>query len=597
MKFTKKLFSEVKVILLTFQRSFTILTFRERKLFFFVSISNALLAFLDLLSLALLTILISIISGTSYSNQSLERIVKFFSSGTMNEKSSLSGIFLITIGMLLLILIKNLFSLITMKRTLHLLSTASKRLGIEITRKIFSSDYILRRNGKEKEIQVALNNGVSAMSIEILSSLQVLISEIFLIIVLSGFMFFVNPKTALLTFLFFGITNLLFIHYLSKKAFKAGHDRSKSIENVTALVKESVSGLKELKIHGSERMQADILKSREIGISGVNQSIWVGYLPKILLEPIVVAGLLMVMGFYYLNGMPEVGLAQGAFFLMMGARILPSLLRIQSALTLTSISKAAADYAFRIMDIAEITGDYEKPDSQQGNSKTHANQTFTILGEKIKFKYEIDSRFALEVENFEINRGECIAVVGQSGSGKTTFIDMILGLNRPNEGSLSVGGQDFYEYIHDQKIKIGYVPQENIIYEGSFARNVLNTYVPDGSEDDRILRVSEVTQLISFLSGKQDGINTLIEENGRNLSGGQRQRIAIARALIRNPDLLVLDEATSALDEKTESDFLLALTETFPKLTVIMVTHRSTALKYATQIFSLENGMLVVNQL
>jgi ABC-type bacteriocin/lantibiotic exporter with double-glycine peptidase domain len=295
-------------------------------------------------------------------------------------------------------------------------------------------------------------------------------------------------------------------------------------------------------------------------------------------------------------GDAEQGFTQGFFYILIGSRILPSLVRIQSALTLTAISKGSADYAFRIMDIAGLTSESEINDGGILKSQHSKNQNYTITGTDIRYKYSSDSAFELKAKEFQITKGDRITILGQSGSGKTTFLDLLLGLNKPITGNLMIDDVDFYQYLKGHKFRIGYVPQENIVYTGSLGANVLNTYTGTASQREKILGVLNIAQLSEFID-QSGGIDSIVEDNGGNLSGGQRQRLAIARALIRDPDLLVFDEATSALDEKTESNLLKAVIESYPDLTIVIVSHRTSSLQYSTHLFSINNGSLSVEVL
>jgi len=186
-----------------------------------------------------------------------------------------------------------------------------------------------------------------------------------------------------------------------------------------------------------------------------------------------------------------------------------------------------------------------------------------------------------------IKKNSCIGIIGKSGSGKSTMIDLITGLISPTKGKVLVDGVDIKENPNGWQSKIGYVSQSVFLLDGSIKENVAFGAEAKNIDEKLVKKSLEDAKILDFVNELEDGINTAVGEKGVQISGGQRQRIAIARELYRKPELLILDEATSALDEKTENQFLQFVDNLKNKLTIIIVSHRKNTLKNCEKILEL----------
>ena len=210
----------------------------------------------------------------------------------------------------------------------------------------------------------------------------------------------------------------------------------------------------------------------------------------------------------------------------------------------------------------------------------------------VSYKYPNTEQLVVKNLDFAVKSGECVAVVGSSGSGKSTVMNLIIGLLKPTEGEILIDGKPLGEYnLSEYRHNISVVPQNSILFSGSIRENItygLNKY----SEED-LKRAVETANLTEFLNGLPHGIDTVIGEHGDKLSGGQKQRITIARALIRNPAILILDEATSALDNISEYHVQQAISKSIKGRTTFIVAHRLSTIRDADKIIVMENGRCV----
>lgn len=221
-----------------------------------------------------------------------------------------------------------------------------------------------------------------------------------------------------------------------------------------------------------------------------------------------------------------------------------------------------------------------------------ANMEGAITFENVCYNYPESSQMVIKDLNLAVKPGECIAVVGSSGSGKTTLINMVIGFLQPTSGKIYVDDKNMYDLnLYEYRQKISVVPQNSILFAGSIRDNI--TYGMDKYTEEELSRVVESANINEFIAELPDGIDTQIGEHGGRLSGGQKQRISIARALIRNPKVLILDEATSALDNISEYHVQKAIAELIKNRTTFIVAHRLSTIRDADRIVVMENGVAV----
>jgi ATP-binding cassette subfamily B protein len=235
----------------------------------------------------------------------------------------------------------------------------------------------------------------------------------------------------------------------------------------------------------------------------------------------------------------------------------------------------------------------ESPDIEENAGKPVMNQ---VIGEvkfqNVSFRYPQGNRDAIKGVSLQAKPGELIALVGPSGSGKSTLINLIIGFLRPQSGSISIDGNDLSDFdLRTFRRSISVVPQESVLFEGSVRDNI--TYGLGAVSDNRVTEALSAANASEFVSELPDGVNTLVGERGARISGGQKQRLAIARALIRDPRVLILDEATSSLDSQSEREIQGALESLMKNITTFVVAHRLSTVQKADQILVLDRGVVL----
>ena len=263
---------------------------------------------------------------------------------------------------------------------------------------------------------------------------------------------------------------------------------------------------------------------------------------------------------------------------------------IGSVILLSTLMPQIAKGFASIRSLGDIL---ESPDIEENSGKPAMDQVIgAVKFTAVSFKYPQGNRDAISNLTFSAEPGQMIALVGASGSGKSTLINLIIGFLRPQTGSISIDGRDLSKFdLRTFRRGISVVPQESVLFEGTVRDNV--TYGLGSLPDKLVMEALAAANALEFVIDLPDGVDTLVGERGARISGGQKQRIAIARALIRNPRILILDEATSALDSESEGAIQIALERLMKDRTTFVVAHRLSTVQKADLILVLDNGELV----
>ena len=277
---------------------------------------------------------------------------------------------------------------------------------------------------------------------------------------------------------------------------------------------------------------------------------------------------------------PTIGLFAIASFRMLPSinKILVSLQNIRSTLPAVDVLSS------------ELNNKDENKKSFENKKELIFKDSLAL--ENVSFKYSDKRKFEFNKINLKIKKNKMIGLIGESGSGKSTLVDLIVGLLLPDEGSIKVDGQNINNHLDDWRSKIGYVSQTTYLMDESLEKNIAYTLNEDEIDKTRVNETIRLSELDKVLVGLPDGIKTIVGERGVQLSGGQIQRIGIARALYHNPELLIFDEATSSLDSTTE-DKIINTIKNFKNIkTIIIISHRLSAVKHCDKVYNLENGLI-----
>jgi ABC-type multidrug transport system fused ATPase/permease subunit len=270
-------------------------------------------------------------------------------------------------------------------------------------------------------------------------------------------------------------------------------------------------------------------------------------------------------------------------------RLIPSMNRILMAMNTIRVSQEAVDEIHRDLSFAD--GRTAAREEAAGPNRIPFEHSIRI--DDLSFRYPGSSGVAVEHINLEIRKGESVGLAGASGAGKTTLVDLILGLLAPETGRMTVDGEDIVPRMRTWRRQVGYVPQSIYLTDDTIRRNIAFGVADENIDQARVADAVGLARLDEMVASLPDGLDTVIGEHGIRLSGGQRQRIGIARALYRDPELLVLDEATSSLDTETEHEISNAIDALSGHKTLIIVAHRLSTIRRCDRVIFMEKGRLV----
>jgi ATP-binding cassette, subfamily B, bacterial PglK len=392
-----------------------------------------------------------------------------------------------------------------------------------------------------------------------------------------------------------------FFYLLRKKFASWGQTASECRNEIIRIINHSLGGIKETRVIGCEQYfeeQMDEKLKKYTTAESLFNSVQI--IPRIAIETILVLFLILLIVVYQLFFEQSVQqlVPVLSVFAIASIRLIPA---TSQFIALVSYAQGAS-YSMHViyLDLLEskhLENQLLKSSRKANNNSNKINSTINFQERiditNLTYRYPNTDTPALSKVSLSLNKGESIALIGKSGAGKTTLVDVILGLLEPDSGDISVDGASVYDNVRSWQDLIGYIPQTIFLMDDTLERNIAFGVPDDLIDQKQLNQAIEAAQLTDLIDNLPNGMNTVLGERGIRLSGGQRQRVGIARALYHKKEILVLDEATSALDNETESLVTEAIQSLSGTLTMIIIAHRLTTVKYCDRIYSLEGGRIV----
>ncbi len=489
--------------------------------------------------------------------------------------------------------VKNVFLFFQQKAQLKFVYTnqfaTSRRMMINFMERPY--EYYL--NADTSVIQRSITSDVNNMYGLILAVLQ-LFSEAIVFICLAAVILITDVWMAVTVTVLLVAALLVIMCVLKPVMRKAGEENQDYYSGLYKWIDQSVMGIKEIKIANKENYFINEYAKCGAGyVNAVQRYNLYNATPRLLIETVALGGLVAYMMFRILGGapvttiMPQVGALAAA-----ATRLIPSANRINNYLTSISYFEP---FFMGVSDnlqqeIRDETIEYDESAYRKKLEVEKLKIRDKIELKDIVYKYPNSDVLIFDHADMEIPIGRSVGIVGTSGAGKTTVVDILLGLLELQSGQILADGVEVRRHYHSWLKNIGYIPQTIFMIDASIRKNVAFGYADEDIDDEKVWRALKEAQLDGFVRGLPEGLDTSIGERGIRISGGQRQRIGIARALFEDPEVLVLDEATSALDNETEAAIMDSINRLHGKKTLIIIAHRLQTIEKCDMVYRVEQG-------
>ena len=570
------------------KRTFNLLESRSKVVLIFLTGLQMILGILDLL--AILVVGIFSIVGSAYLGVfELPNSLRDFLRMTTDDNGNLGRtlVYLVSIAVALIIA-KSILALLVLKKIFLFLANQNAKISSQLGMRFMNSNYEIISKHSSQEATYAVGRGLHIS--EILGSATIVISEITVLTLMLGMALIVDPALGFTILSYFSIVYLISQRRLDKWLNKNSLIFSQSNLRGDQIFQEGLSLFKELYVANrlNEVVASFSLMRARVANASANIQL-INYIPKFTFESALVIGACLVGIQSILLGSTQTALTSLIIFFAMGSRIMPSLLRLQSATSAVQSFSGASEFSFQLIETLDQNVMKAKPSN---SSSVNFDEKFspTIQIRDVFFNYNGEDKFSIEEVSLSVSRGGSLAIVGRTGCGKSTLINLLLGILKPTSGSISISGVDPTLAIKIWPGAIGFVPQDVAFLNGSVRENVAIGISSKQVDDQQIWNCLEMVQLDSLFSSSELGLDSLIGERGIRLSGGQRQRLGIARALYTSPQILVLDEATSALDAETEQAISKTIHDLTSRVTLIFVAHRISTVQNVDQVVYLDLG-------
>jgi len=459
-------------------------------------------------------------------------------------------------------------------------------------KKLMSQPLVAIQQNTLNEKLFAITYGVSNITLGILGTAVILIADVSLLLIMALGLFIVDPIMAISTVIFFTLIGLGLYKLMHQKAGELGKKESELNIRSNEKIAEVLTSYRESVVRNRRDYYA-----REIGelrFKLANTLAELSFMPnvsKYVIESSVVLGALAISAAQFIIQDAGRAVATLAVFLAAGTRIAPAVLRVQQGSMQIRRSLGAATSTLDLIESLKNVPSVEP--SSDVIDISHSGFTPEIRMQNVCFSYPGSDVPSISLANISIATGSIVAVVGPSGAGKTTLIDLILGVLEPDSGEVLISGLKATEVSRRWPGALSYVPQDVMIANGTIRSNITLGFPDDAGSDQMIWDAISISQLNAYLEGLPEKENSKVGDRGAGMSGGQRQRLGIARALFTKPKLLVLDEATSALDGETEANVSSAIRSLKGDVTVILIAHRLSTVREADQVVYLEEGKIL----
>jgi ABC-type multidrug transport system fused ATPase/permease subunit len=578
-------FTEIKKVLLLLDR-------KDRFRLFLVLIVNTMLAFLDFVGVALIGVASSILIRGLQAQQAGDRVSRFLELLNLDGLPQQTLLILLGGTAVFFFILKTILSVYFLRRVLRYMSIRNARISSSLVSKMLNQP-VEKISSKSIQHQIYnVTRGVERLVSDVVTSLVVIASDLVLLLVILIGLMLVDPITSIGTFFVF--TGIAFLLYFllhkrvtilnSKFAYQSIYFNQK--------VSEGINSFRDLFIKGGREFYVNDISKSKMQLARYDAEIkFIPNISKYTIEISVILGIAVIAGVQFYLFDSNRAIAVISVFLAASTRIAPAVIRFQQNIIQVKSGLAGAQSTVDLIE--ELKGVKELGGIETLVSTNHTDFSPSIKLSNLKFTYLEATDNTIQDISLEVSEGKFIAFVGPSGGGKSTLIDLILGLLTASAGSITISGLKPVDAIKKWPGSIGYVPQDVFIENSTVKENICLGFNPESVPDELVWQALKLADLSEFVKGLEGQLAYKISDAGKNLSGGQRQRLGIARALLTKPKIVIFDEATSALDAETENRVSESILKLTGNCTVIFIAHRLSVVRSADMIYYIDKGKII----
>ena len=573
-------------------RAAAVLSSSDRKKVFAVILIQVFLGGLDLVGVGLIGVIGSLtISGVG-AKQPGNRVQWLLDQLQLGDFELQTQATILALLAVSIMVVKTLLSMFFIRKILYFLSYRGAKLSSILVSRLLAQPLLTVQSRSNQETLFALTAGVGSITIGVLATFVSLISDTSLLLVMAIGLFVIDPLLSATTFTLFASIAFLLYRVMQVKAKTLGEKNRQTNVDSNALILEVLSSYRELVVKNRRFHYSEKIGEQRHKLAGATAELsFMPNISKYVFEIAIVVGSLLISAIQFITNDAARAVATLSIFFAASTRIAPAVLRVQqSSLTI----RANTGIAGPTLDLIDFLG-VSEIDSNENTKLDFEHKGFisTVELKNVSLTYPGKKEKAIDQLSLSIKPGEVVALVGPSGAGKTSIIDLMLGIIEPDEGSIAINDLQPLDAISAWPGAIGYMPQDVMISNGTVRENVMLGYSPEKEFEAQVLSALKVAQLIDFVNELPDQLEQQMGDRGTRISGGQRQRLGIARAVFTAPKLLVLDEATSALDGETEANISDAIQKFGDGVTVIMIAHRLSTVLAADRVVYMDKGKVI----
>jgi len=566
----------------------------DRKKIILLICVQVILAGLDLVGVALIGVLASLSVAGITSGSPVGTISSLLKVLQLNEFSFQIQAAVLASAATVILILRTIGTALLTKRILHFSASRTAKISGSLLNKVMSQDLIQLRSRSVQETMFVVTQGVETLTLGIIGTATSMVADISLMLILSVGLIYVNPVLAISMLLFFSIIAWIVYRLLHQQTGLLGRRISDLTVESNNLIYTVVRAFREIYVHDKQQnFVSEIVDLRQDLATAHAINSFMPHISKYVIEIALVVGAFLMAAFQFVAEDSLKAITTLSIFLAAGSRVAPATLRVQQAAL--QIKSSFGQASTTLLAIEKIRGLEPAPASDNELQTEYPEFESLIEVKHLGFSFPDAEDQVIKDISLTVNPGEIVALVGPSGSGKTTLVDLMLGLIKPDSGSVRISSGSPENTIRRFPGAISYVPQEVELFPTTVRRNLAMGFDDTRVPDTHFWAALKAAQLDEFISSLPLGLDTHLSRSGINLSGGQKQRLGIARALFTNPKVLVLDESTSALDASTESQIVETILGLAGDITVIIIAHRLSSIKNLRMIYYIGNGKVLGN--